>query len=286
MQAKLLRFLQEGTVKRIGATERVRVDVRVGVASWRDLGAMVREGQFREDLYHRLAWGLVEMPPLRDRGHDIVLLAKDFLATSDKLAACRKGLKRDAIPVLLAHDWPGNVRELQRVMFRAALLGTGRRVSGPDVAGVLERDRPLEAMAAATEPLEERIIGHLDCGEVGAGHLAHAMGVSRSHLQRALSALLLEGRVEKVHRGSATRYRRQGTRRLSLDPRWAVVLEIVASQGRATRRHVAERLKSSERTASRVLRAMVEDGLLVSDGRGSRHGGYVAHEVAFPKAQG
>ncbi|MCB9686009.1 MAG: sigma 54-interacting transcriptional regulator [Alphaproteobacteria bacterium] len=276
MQAKLLRFLQEGTVKRIGATERVRVDVRVVVASWRDLGEMVRDGRFREDLYHRLAWGLVELPPLRDRGHDIVLLAKDFLSTSDKLAGCRTGLKRDAVPVLLAHDWPGNVRELQRVMFRAAMLGTGRRVSGADIVRVLERDRPLAPPSIAGGALEERLIRHLEAGEVGARDLAHTLGVSRSHLQRALSTVLADGTVEKLHRGSATRYRLAGTKDSAHCPRWDLALALVANEGRVTRGRLAEALGVSERTASRVLRAMVDDGLLESDGRSGRHAGYLA----------
>ncbi len=272
MQAKLLRFLQEGTVKRIGATERVRVDVRVVVASWRDLAEMVRDGRFREDLYHRLAWGLVVLPPLRDRGHDIVLLAKDFLAGSDKLAGCRKGLKRDAIPVLLAHDWPGNVRELQRVMFRAAMLGNGRRVSGEDIAGVLGPEPTLESLA--TEPLEDRLIQRLQGCEAGARELAHALGVSRSHLQRSLSALVGARRVEKVHRSSVTRYRLTGTPVANANPRWRVALGLVEEEGRVSRGRLAQRLGVSERTASRLLRAMLDEGILVPDGRGGKHAGY------------
>ncbi|MCA9494843.1 MAG: winged helix-turn-helix transcriptional regulator, partial [Myxococcales bacterium] len=231
--------------------------------------------RFREDLYHRLAWGMVELPPLRDRGHDIVLLAKDFLSTSDKLAGCRKGLKRDAVPVLLDHDWPGNVRELQRVMFRAAMLGTGRRVSGADIASVLERDRPLDTFAVPAEPLQARLVRHLDGGESSARELAHTLGVSRSHLQRALHQLVQEGRVGTVHRGSATRYHLVGvTHPVGLDERWSIALQIATREGRVTRGRLAEHLGVSERTASRVLKAMVDEGLVFPDGRGGRHAGY------------
>ena len=281
MQAKLLRFLQEGTVKRIGATERVRVDVRVVVASWRDLAEMVREGRFREDLYHRLAWGLVELPPLRDRGHDIVLLAKDFLAKSDRLVACRKGLKRDAVPVLLAHDWPGNVRELQRVMFRAALLGRGRRVCGADITSVLERERPLEVLPGSAEPLEERLVGLIKERPTGARVLAHVLGVSRSHLQRSLSTLVVKGRVEKVHRGNATQYRLVGALAEGGDPRWGVAFDLIDGEGRVTRGRLAEQLAVSERTASRILRGMLDEGVLTPDGRAGRLSGYRRAARAF-----
>ncbi len=273
-QAKLLRFLQERTIKRIGANEQIAVDVRVVAATWRDLREQVAAGAFRDDLYQRLAWGIVALPPLCERGHDILLLARDFLQNSPMLEGCRKGLQKDAGPVLLDYHWPGNVRELQRVMFRAAMLGTGERVSGEDVARVLEREAvPVPGSAGS---LEERVIAAMEeLGEARAQEIAHAVGISRSHLQRLLAPMVSAGRVEVAQGGNATRYRLASHNAHFADPRWNHALRVMQVEGRITRGRLAEISQVSERTAGRILREMVEAGLLVSDGRSGRYQGYV-----------
>ena len=123
LQAKLLKVLEDRTVRRLGATRSEAIDVWVITASNEDLAAAVRLRRFREDLYHRLAVVTLRLPPLRERGGDVIRLAEHFLA-----AACaeygldRKVLAEDARAALAQHAWPGNVRELANTMERIALL--------------------------------------------------------------------------------------------------------------------------------------------------------------------
>jgi DNA-binding NtrC family response regulator len=123
MQAKLLRFLEQKEIQRLGATEVVRVDVRVVAASNVDLADRAMRGEFRQDLYYRLAAFPIMLPPLADRRADIVPLAEHFLAcmaAAMHIPASR--LSPEAIGILEAHAWTGNVRELQHVMERASIL--------------------------------------------------------------------------------------------------------------------------------------------------------------------
>ena len=137
MQAKLLRALQEGEVRPVGGDRVRKVDVRVVAASHRDLPSMVREGSFREDLLYRLAVLRVDVPPLRDREADIVLLAEQFLA---RAAAGRDLALDDATrEALAAYDWPGNVRQLQNEMQRLATLADGPYVTPADLSPAVRR---------------------------------------------------------------------------------------------------------------------------------------------------
>jgi Nif-specific regulatory protein len=123
VQAKLLRALQEGEFERVGSSETVKVDVRVVAATNRDLAALVSEGKFREDLYYRLAVFPICLPPLRDRGGDILLLADHFVEKYSKLS--RRPVRRittPAIDELMSYHWPGNVRELENAIQRAIIL--------------------------------------------------------------------------------------------------------------------------------------------------------------------
>ncbi|MBI1749390.1 MAG: sigma-54-dependent Fis family transcriptional regulator [Acidobacteria bacterium] len=123
MQVKLLRFLQEGEVQRLGSQDAFRVDVRVIAATNADLKDSVRTGAFRRDLYYRLAVFPITIPPLRDRVEDIVPLADHFLAGHSRQAgAPRKALSAAACSMLEHHSWPGNVRELQHEIERAFIL--------------------------------------------------------------------------------------------------------------------------------------------------------------------
>jgi DNA-binding NtrC family response regulator len=126
LQAKLLRALEEGTIRRVGASGERAVTVRVLAATHRDLGAAVEAGRFREDLFHRLATVVLRVPPLRERREDIPLLAEHFLAQE---RCDGRDLRFGAgVPEwLAAQTWPGNVRELRNAVRRAALLG------GPEV---------------------------------------------------------------------------------------------------------------------------------------------------------
>lgn len=126
MQGKLLRFLEQKEIQRLGTSEVTRVDVRVVAASNVDLAARAEHGEFRQDLFYRLSAFPIELPPLRERRGDIVALAEHFLACM--AAALEKPsprLSADAVCMLEAHPWRGNVRELQHVMERASILAEG-----------------------------------------------------------------------------------------------------------------------------------------------------------------
>jgi DNA-binding NtrC family response regulator len=127
MQAKLLRFVQEGEVQRLGSADLFRVDARLIAATNADLLQRVREKEFREDLYYRLAVFPLELPPLRNRTEDIALLAQHFLETLCRQAeAPRKVFSAEAVQLLCKRPWPGNVRELQHAVERAFVLAEAR----------------------------------------------------------------------------------------------------------------------------------------------------------------
>ena len=121
LQAKMLRFLENGEIQRVGDNDTVRVNVRVVAATHQDLEARANAGDFRLDLYHRLAVFPIEIPPLRERLDDIAALSEHFLALMGRNAP-RKNLSAAALDKLYAHDWPGNVRELAHVLERASIL--------------------------------------------------------------------------------------------------------------------------------------------------------------------
>jgi len=138
-QVKLLRVLQEQVVRAIGSTTDDKVDVRVVAATVRDLGAMVKEGTFREDLYYRLNVIQVHLPPLRERREDIPVLVDHFIArTNVKLGTRCEGVAPDAMKAMLAYGWPGNVRELENTVERSLVLSDGPRI---DLAGLPDKLR-------------------------------------------------------------------------------------------------------------------------------------------------
>lgn len=141
LQAKLLRVLQERTFERVGSSEPRRVDTRVLATTNRDLAAEIAQGRFREDLYYRLAVVPIAVPPLRERGEDVLLLAEHFLDTaSQRLGRERLTLDASARELFLAHRWPGNVRELHNVVTRACVLADGPSVGADLVRNWLRRD--------------------------------------------------------------------------------------------------------------------------------------------------
>ncbi|MGD0261836.1 MAG: sigma 54-interacting transcriptional regulator, partial [Verrucomicrobiota bacterium] len=125
LQAKLLRFLEDGTFLRVGGTQELRVNVRLIAATNRDIIESIREGQFREDLFHRLNVVQLRLSPLRERGEDVWLLADYFLRSfSVSMNKNTRTISRAARQKLLSHHWPGNVRELRNVIERALILET------------------------------------------------------------------------------------------------------------------------------------------------------------------
>jgi two-component system response regulator PilR (NtrC family) len=134
-QVKLLRVLQERAVRRVGGSEELPIDVRVIAATNRNLSEMVRESQFREDLFYRVSVFPLDMPPLRERAGDIALLADHFLAQLNRSAARKiERISAEAMRKLEGHDWPGNVRELENTIERAFILETSGEISAAHVS--------------------------------------------------------------------------------------------------------------------------------------------------------
>ncbi len=134
MQTKLLRVLQEKEVTRIGSNKSIKLDVRVVAATNRNLAHEVKEGKFREDLYYRLQGFLIHLPPLLERGDDVVLLSKTFLndfCKDNKLGPIT--LTKEAAKVLMEYKWPGNIRELKAVIERAAIMSENATIQPEDL---------------------------------------------------------------------------------------------------------------------------------------------------------
>ena len=179
-QVKLLRVLETGRFQRLGGNRERQVQVRVVSATNADLPALIRAGQFREDLYYRLNAIELKVPPLAERSDDILPLARHFLPPG-------KQLGEDAARALLAHPWPGNVRELRNSIQRAALLAPGALLSAADLAlSAARRGESVAGVAAQQEPGREEIIAAL---ERNGGVLAQAaceLGLSRQALYRRM----------------------------------------------------------------------------------------------------
>ena len=169
LQAKLLRFLEDGTFTRVGGTTELRVDVRLIAATNKDIVQAIAAGEFREDLFHRLNVVQINLPPLRERGHDVLLLAEHFLKMfRAKMNKNVNGFTPAAAQKLLAQHWPGNVREIRNVIERALILETGREIqpaSLPDFSTEFRLQKtnatalaPDESLDAAMERLERELI--------------------------------------------------------------------------------------------------------------------------------
>ncbi len=152
-QVKLLRTLQDGLIRRVGASASIPIDVRIIAATNRDLLEQISAGRFREDLYHRLAVGVIHLPPLRERQGDLTLLIDHQLAAINREAASQPGfvhkeLAPSARNLLIAHKWPGNVRELQNTLLRLSIWTASPRIDAADV-----REELLQPRAGASDLL-------------------------------------------------------------------------------------------------------------------------------------
>ena len=157
MQAKLLRVLEEGEIERIGGDKPIPVDVRVLVATYRNLEALAREGKFRQDLFHRVYVFPLALPPLRDRREDIPVLVDHFA----RLVCAQNSWKpiafaQQAIDALSAYPWPGNVRELRNVVERLMLLATESGVTADTVQAALPA-APGAVAGGSSGPLADRV---------------------------------------------------------------------------------------------------------------------------------
>jgi len=143
LQVKLLRALQEGEVRRVGATDTKRVDVRIIAATNRDLEAAVENGEFREDLYYRLAVVPIHLPQLRNRQEEIPELVRHLLDRHQRrLGVEVEGIEPEAMEVLLTYSWPGNIRELENVLERALVLSEGPHITIDELPETVRRPAP------------------------------------------------------------------------------------------------------------------------------------------------
>ncbi len=134
LQAKMLRFLQERVIERIGGRSEIEVDVRVICATHRNLAEMVADGSFREDLFYRVSEITLNIPPLRNRGQDIILLAKALLHKfNGEFNTNIQGFTEDAIAAMLGHRWPGNIREMQNKLKSAVIMADNKFITAEDL---------------------------------------------------------------------------------------------------------------------------------------------------------
>jgi two-component system NtrC family response regulator len=190
-QAKLLRALQEQAFERLGGTRTIKVDARVIAATSRDLEAMVKSGEFRDDLYYRLNVVTVEIPPLRERREDIPLLVDQFLRRFAGEGRARE-VSREAMDLLLKHDYPGNVRELENLVHRAVVLSRGEVVTTSDLPlhlGRLESEGqpPPRTFTERVAAFERALIVEAMAGASGVQtRAARALGMTERHLRYKL----------------------------------------------------------------------------------------------------
>jgi two-component system, NtrC family, response regulator len=192
LQVKLLRFLQEQRIERVGGRQEIQVDTRVIAATNVDLKKAITEERFREDLYYRLAVVIINLPPLRDREGDIPLLAQEFLRRN-AAANGKEGIsfRQEAIRAINAHSWPGNVRELENRVKRAVIMAEGKRLTAAD----LELESPSAAAVSlnlkeAREAVEREVINR--ALRKHSGKIAPAaveMGISRPTLYELMEKL-------------------------------------------------------------------------------------------------
>lgn len=210
-QSKLLRVLQDQRFERVGGARSISVDVRVVAATNKDLRAEIAAGRFREDLYYRLNVIPIELPPLRERGHDIVLLARHFLGEYClENSTSMKTIAPSAEAVLLVHSWPGNVRELKNLMERLSILASGPVVVDKDLkhCGLAT----VESLPASCDEIflendfrsarnrfeKEFILKKLEMCGSNVSRTAELIGMERSHLHRKMRQLGIESEEREL----------------------------------------------------------------------------------------
>ncbi|MCH9646906.1 MAG: sigma 54-interacting transcriptional regulator [Deltaproteobacteria bacterium] len=186
-QGMLLRVLQEGEVRRLGESLPRRVDVRIVTATHRDLSQMVRDRHFREDLFYRLKVGYLNLPPLRDRGRDVVLLAEHFARRCQPPVS----LSRQARARLLSYGWSGNVRELENVIRAAAAMVEGRKVESDDLEFARDTESPVTDYHQSLEAFRRRLLENALASSKNQSEAARRLGLTRQALSYLIRQLNL-----------------------------------------------------------------------------------------------
>ncbi len=189
LQAKLLRFLQERVIERVGGREEIPIDVRVVCATHQDLDTLIEEGAFRQDLYFRISEIRLEIPPLRKRQGDIVTIARAFLhRQAQQQGRSLRGFSEDAIVAMNAYRWPGNVRELENRVKRAVIMAEGPQVTAEDLElPVPEGGASVCTLRQAREEAERRVIRQaLALADGNMSRTAEILGITRPTLYSVL----------------------------------------------------------------------------------------------------
>lgn len=192
-QAKLLRVLEGQSFQRVGGSKDISVDVRVIAATNKDIEAMIRDDKFRSDLFFRLNVIPVCLPPLRERGEDIPLLALHFLSLlAEEYGQPRKELSKEALEKLTTHDWPGNIRELRNLVERLVIMTPSETISniGLEGADTASDYFLIEGLKLAKDAFEKDYISSkLKQNDWNISKTAEAIGVERSNLHRKIKSL-------------------------------------------------------------------------------------------------
>lgn len=209
LQVKLLRVLQEREFERVGGTHPIKIDVRVIAATNRDLEEAVRKGEFRQDLYYRLAVVKLTMPPLRHRREDIAMLTRHFVQKTAKRCKVKpKPVSREAMAALVNYEWPGNVRELENAVERALVMGASDAILLEDLPESLLEQEPPEEMHegryhASVKELKKQLI--LNAVEQTRGNYVDAaaiLGVHPNYLHRLIRNMGLKDDLNRAVRGA------------------------------------------------------------------------------------
>jgi len=193
LQARLLRALQEGTIRRVGANDPISVDVRIVAATNRDMDAAVKQGTFRADLYYRLHVVSIRIPPLRERREDIPLLAEHFAQKHGRAEG--SAISPEARELLVAYDWPGNVRELENAVARALALNPSGVVIPEDLPDAIRLAQTEPAPVPLPPPGDRPTLAELErryasqvLGQTGGNktRAAEILGIDRKTLYRIL----------------------------------------------------------------------------------------------------
>jgi two-component system NtrC family response regulator len=191
LQAKMLRFLQERVIERIGGRKAIEVDVRIICATHRNLRESIKKNSFREDLYFRISEIVIEIPPLRERDGDKLLLAQHFLNSfSYKNRRSFRGFTEEARAYIDAYEWPGNVRELENKLKRAVVLAEGNRINSTDLGFAKSVESQSQSLREVREQAERDVIERtLAICEHNVSHAAAALGISRPSLYSLIKKL-------------------------------------------------------------------------------------------------
>ena len=205
LQAKLLRFIEERTFKRVGGTRDIEVNVRIIAATNRNLADAVQEGQFREDLYYRLNVIPIHIPALRERRDDIPLLVQHFIdAFNEELRTHCKGMRKDALENVVAHAWPGNVRELRNVIERILILEDKNWITLADLPEDVRGEIATTSVSTSTDPtlpVGQMTLDEIECSAIRQAlrrcdgnqvQAARLLGLSRDTLRYRIKKFSIE----------------------------------------------------------------------------------------------